>query len=102
MVAATLLASPGCAGPQQEAHPYSDTVPERVEAIHEASEQKDRSAVPWLVDALRHSDAVVRLAAIRALETITGQTYGYNAYAPRAKRDRAIARWVQAVSGSEE
>lgn len=66
---------------------------ERIEAIVQAGEQRDRGAVPHLVDRLTDSEADVRFFAIESLERITGKTMGYEYYAPREQRRQAVERW---------
>jgi HEAT repeat protein len=46
----------------------------RLAAVTEAGRTSDRSAIPHLIESLCHDDPVVRLAAIRTLEQLTGQT----------------------------
>ena len=71
-------------------------------AITEAAEKHDRAAIPNLIEMLDSDDPVVRLAAIRALEQLTGQTLGYDYADPEWKRkDAANAwqRWYQSQGG---
>lgn len=67
----------------------------RMTAILQAGREKDRKAVPYLVDRLGDSYAEVRFAAIVALKKITGTNRGYRYWAPTADREQAIARWRQ-------
>ncbi len=66
---------------------------ERIEAIVQAGRQRDRDAVPHLVDRLTDSEADVRFFAIASLERITGETMGYEYYAPAPQRHEAVERW---------
>lgn len=73
----------------------------RLYAILRAGNDKDRSALPHLIDALGSDDQAVRLYAIQALERITGQRKGYVYYAPPARREEAIRRWLEAYRNGE-
>ena len=65
----------------------------RLRAISKASAQHDTSAIPQLIESLDNDDPVVRLAAIRALEDMTGQTLGYEYAAPAWERTQQVAAW---------
>jgi HEAT repeat protein len=65
----------------------------RLRAISKAAAEKDRSAIPHLIESLDNDDPVVRLAAIRTLEDLTGQTLGYDYAAPTWKRAEQVAAW---------
>lgn len=67
----------------------------RIRAIHQAGMGRDDRAVPYLVDRLTDSERDVRFYAILALKKITGQTMGYQHYAPAADREQAEGRWRQ-------
>src|SRR5207237_1315387 len=55
--------------------PVSDA---RLEAIGEAARTRDPAAIPHLIEMLESDDPAVRMASIRTLELITGQTLGYD------------------------
>jgi hypothetical protein len=67
----------------------------RIDAIARANRTHDRSAIPQLIRLLDADDPVIRLAAIRTLESITGQTLGYRHTDPQWRREEATARWVR-------
>lgn len=82
----------GCAAPPGG---LDSPVPsERLRAVGRAVKERDQSAIPKLITMLGSDDPVVRLAAVRALESLTGETLGYDHAAPEAKRQEAIAAWV--------
>lgn len=58
-----------------------------------AARTGDRSAVPHLIEMLRSDDPAVRMAAIRALERLTGETLNYEHFAPEHERQKSIAAW---------
>jgi hypothetical protein len=69
----------------------------RIQAAVEAGNQKDKKAVPLLVDRLSDSDRDVRLFSGMALEKIVGhevfETMGWRSFDPPEKRDQAVGRW---------
>ena len=67
----------------------------RLTAIGQAARADDRSPATLrrLVEQLDSDDEAVRLAAIGALERLTGETHGYRYDDPRATRSLAIDRW---------
>ena len=69
----------------------------RLTAIGHAVRADDRSpgTLRRLVEQLDSDDAAVRLAAIGALERLTGETHGYRYDDPRPTRNVAIDRWEQ-------
>jgi hypothetical protein len=67
----------------------------RLAAITKAAETRDRSAIPHLIEMLESDDPLVRMAAIRTLEDLTGQTHGYEHSDPEWKRKEAIKAWVE-------
>ena len=92
-----LTAISGCATP-----PGGWESPEpaaRLDAITAAAKTGDRQAIPHLIESLQNDDPVVRLAAIRTLEQMTGQTLGYDYAAPEWQRRDRIAAWVDWYRG---
>src|SRR5882672_4351869 len=92
VILAILLAGCGRVGPFR-ARIGSDDVNERILAIKQAGEQKDRAAVPLLVDRLEDEDDAVRLFAIVALEKITGERFGYDYGQSAVLRTEAVEKW---------
>jgi len=86
-----------CAPPASEGGFHSDNPSARLYAIHRAGQERDRTAIPQLVEQLESDDPAVRMFAIVALERITGQRMGYNPYRAAPKRWRAVQAWKQAV-----
>jgi HEAT repeat protein len=68
---------------------------ERMSAIVKAAREKDQSAIPALITFLNSDDGAVRVASIRTLEVLTGQTLGYDHAAPEWKRREMIRAWVE-------
>jgi hypothetical protein len=78
-------------------HPSFDS-PEpaaRNAAIVTAAGTKDPSAIPQLVRMLDSDDPATRLLAIRTLESITGETFGYDHADDRDAREPSVSRWQQ-------
>lgn len=93
MTAALALAAAGCAKPPTG---FESPVPAaRLDAITEAAETGDRGAIPDLIAMLDSDDPVVRLAAIRTLERLTGETLGYDYAGPEWERRDKVAAWVE-------
>jgi hypothetical protein len=68
---------------------------ELAQAAVDAGAANDRQAVPYLIEALEHEAADVRLFAITSLRRITGQDLGYRPWASPEERQAAIQRWRQ-------
>ena len=66
----------------------------RLDAIVDAAERGDRSAVRSLVILLESADAAARVLSIRTLEDLTGQTLGYDPYGSDRDRADAVERWA--------
>jgi HEAT repeat protein len=87
-----LLLLAGCSSPPVG---FDSPVPaERLRAATNAANTKDESAIPGLIRLLHSDDPVVRMAAIRSLERITGETRGYDHAAPEHERESAIQAWI--------
>lgn len=101
LTAAILIAPAGCA---IDAEPdFDSAVPQdRFLAIREAKASRDQSALPDLVRQLGSDDTLVRVAAIDALETITGQTLDYRPNAREIERRAAIDRWSKWLETNQE
>ena len=82
----------GCAAPPSG---FESPVPAaRLDAITHAADTKDQRSIPELIGMLESDDPLVRLAAIRTLERITGTTLGYDYAAPDWKRREGVTAWV--------
>jgi hypothetical protein len=73
----------------------SDSAPSAIPAIKDAGQDKDRKAIPRLIDDLNDGDSAIRFAAITALTKMTGQTFNYRYYDEESERRPAIAQWRQ-------
>ena len=62
-------------------------------AIVQAARGNDQSRIPDLIRMLRSDDPATRLLASEALESMTGQTMGYDPEGPEVERLAAIDRW---------
>ncbi len=87
----------GCASPTTGSGLNADDPATKLGAIVRAGQQRDRSAIPDLVEQLDSDDDAVRMLAINALERITGTRMGYNPYATASKRRPAVDRWIESV-----
>lgn len=87
------LALAGCQ--QHDRVGFDDIDPAaRIQSIQDAAATDDRSAIPDLIRSLDSDDPAERMLAIRTLEQMTGQTLGYQHWAPRAERSAAAQRWA--------
>jgi len=87
----------GCGPSAREGGFDSDNPAARLYAIQHAAEQPSPHALRHLVSSLEHDDPAVRVWAIQAIERLTGTRLGYNPYADRLSRRRAVERWIQAT-----
>ncbi|MEL6497424.1 MAG: HEAT repeat domain-containing protein [Planctomycetota bacterium] len=101
LACAVLAGSPGCA---INAEPdFDSAVPQdRFRAIREAKAERDTDALPDLVRQLGSDDALVRLAAIDALQAITDQRLGFAPHAAELERQAGIDRWISWLETREE
>lgn len=89
-----LLLVAGCTrGAPWRASMQSDDVNERILAVREAAEKKDKASVPGLVDRLEDEDEAVRFFSILALHKITGTRFGYEYGQPAWRRARSVEKW---------
>ncbi len=96
-----LLLCAGCTPRASEGGFSSPDPASRLYAITEAGEQRDRDAIPRLIELLGSDDPAERMMAIHALERMTGTRNDYDPYALPAKRQVAIERWEQALQSGE-
>ena len=67
----------------------------RLIAITDAASSNDTAAIPELIEQLESNDPAARMLAIRALESLTGTTLGYDHASPWWERTAAVRRWEQ-------
>jgi hypothetical protein len=65
----------------------------KVLGIKKAVREKDKSAIPQLVEELSNDDPAVRFYAIEALEELTGQTMDYKYYQDEEGRKESVGKW---------
>lgn len=80
----------------------SEYAVDKIPAIKLAAQKDDRTAIPTLIDSLDDPDTAIRLAAIEALQKMTGQTFGYVYYDDDSQRRPAIMQWKQWLSDHPE
>lgn len=91
-----LALSGGCTLPDERArHDRLQTgqPQDRIQAMVEAVDADDQQAVPYIVECLTCDESDVRLFAYSSLQRLTGQTMGYDPYAPPRQRQEAFERW---------
>jgi len=67
----------------------------RLDAIIEAARSDDPAAIRSLIVQLDSADAAARILAIRTLEDLTGETFGYDPYSGDIERGAAVDRWTR-------
>lgn len=85
----------GCSQPSRRADFSSVDPSERTLAIGHAARDRDEGSIRSLIALLDSNDPAERMAAIRTLERLTGQTLGYDHAAPESARREAVARWEE-------
>ena len=66
------------------------------------SEFRDPDSVDTLLGALADSEAIVRNTAYLALKKLTGETFPFDADAPRDARQNSLRQWQQWWQGARE
>ena len=95
LVMGSLIWAGGCVSAGYRANIQAPYSYDRIVAIREAGERRDKVAVPLLVDRLEDEDSAVRFYAILALERITGDRLGYRYEDSASERHDAVERWRQ-------
>lgn len=92
----------GCSAPPASRGSFDSPDPSsRLYAIVRAGQNKDRTAIPRLIESLASDDQAVRMYSIGSLNRITGKTYDYLYYDAPAKREQAVQRWLAALNSGE-
>jgi hypothetical protein len=97
-----LLAGCPAAPPSTYAQFQSKDPGARVQALVEATKNKDANALPFIVERMTDSESDVRLFAENSLRTITGHTMGYHSYDLPQDRQQAQDRWRQWLKGDRK
>ncbi len=97
MCGVMLLAGACAAPPPRNDFSTPDTA-SRIKSIETAARDNDASNVRQIVEQLDADDPAVRLKAILALKSLTGETNGYHYDDPPSMRKHAIKRWVAYVN----
>jgi hypothetical protein len=95
------LASPGCVHPRR---PVVITDPDptvKIPAYKRAVRKQDPAALRQLVTDLESDDPAVRLYAIHALHSLTGERFGYRYYDADERRAEAVGKWRQWLAAGE-
>ena len=97
MCGVVLLAGACVAPPPRDDFSTPDAA-SRIESIETAAGDPDSSNLRRIVEQLDSDDLVVRLKAITALQSLTGETNGYHYNDPPSIRKHAIERWITYVN----
>ncbi|MEX2672069.1 MAG: hypothetical protein WD294_08175 [Phycisphaeraceae bacterium] len=101
ITAAICLALSGCTPAISEGGFHAPDPGSKLYAITRAGQNRDRTAIPHLIEQLESDDQAVRMYSILALDRITGTRLGYIHHAPSHHRQAAVARWVEAYRQGE-
>ncbi len=93
MVSGLVCAAVGCSPPRGARHVTDPDPSVKIPAIRVVAKDKDRHAIPTLVEDLSSDDPAVRFYAIEALIRLTGDSMGYNYYASDTDREISVKRW---------
>jgi len=95
------LMTPGCM-PTERAGFDASSPSRRLDAIVQASgPDSEPGSLARLIEQLDSQDAAARMLAIRALESRTGETKGFNHTDPEWKRQAAIDRWIVSLESGD-
>jgi putative membrane protein len=72
----------------------------KIPAIKKAVHARDSQTAQYLVKSLESDDPAVRFYAIRGLQDLTGETFGYVWYADDRDRRDALAKWRHWLDGN--
>ena len=89
-------AVPGCflfGGGREPARLTSNDPASKIPAIKKAVNTRDTQTADQLVKALDSDDPAVRFYAIRGLQDLTGETFGYVWYADDRAREQPLDKW---------
>jgi hypothetical protein len=71
----------------------------KIPAIKKAAAARETETAPFLVKSLESEDPAVRFYAIRGLQDLTGETFGYTWYADEQHRRGPLNQWKQWLGG---
>ena len=92
--AAGMACAPGCAGVGRAPAVITSNDPaSKIPAIKKAVHARESATAPQLVRSLASDDPAVRFYAIRGLQDLTGETFGYVWYAGDGERADALRKW---------
>lgn len=92
VVTAGVLLS-GCTLPRAEPSLLDSDPTAKIPAIKSSAESSDQKSVATLVEELDSDDPAVRFYAIRALQDITGHTFGYRYFDDELERREELYAW---------
>ena len=72
----------------------------KIPAIKKAVAARDTQTAPQLIRSLESDDPAVRFYAIRGLQDLTGETFGYEWYADDRERETALRQWKSWLKGN--
>ena len=102
LLAGGLACASGCAGLGRAPAVITSNDPaSKIPAIKKAVGARQSATAPQLVRSLESDDPAVRFYAIRGLQDLTGETFGYVWYADDADRTPAVRQWKTWLEGND-
>lgn len=93
-----MMATGACSAPPPAGDFSAADTASVIRSIETVVRDRDTSKLRKIVEQLDSDDPAVRLVAISALHTLTGETCGYHYDDPPSFRQPAIERWVAYVN----
>jgi hypothetical protein len=104
LVAAALgCCAPGCfgGGGREPISLKARDPASKIPAIKRAADARQTDTAPFLIKSLESDDPAVRFYAIRGLQDLTGETFGYTWYADEQHRRAPLEQWKQWLGANE-
>jgi hypothetical protein len=101
VVLAVALGNGACSAPPRDPDLNDPDPALKIPAMKRLAKAGDKKAVARLVKELDNDDPAVRFYAIRALEELTGERFGFSYYDDEVERRPALARWNQWLAGQD-
>ena len=101
VVLAVALGHGACSAPPREPDLNDPDPALKIPAMKRLAKAGDKKAVARLVKELNNEDPAVRFYAIRALEELTGERFGYAYFDDEVERKPALAKWNEWLAGHD-
>lgn len=92
---------PACTAPKEPASVAHDDPSVKIRGMKKAARERDVAVVRQLVKDLDSDDPAVRFYAIRSLNDLTKQDFGYRYYYDEDQRREPLSRWQEWLTQQE-